>query len=144
MCSLKLCTQQMDANGNVITMRQVSQDRYEFKQKATPIHLKSRRAHPRRHPINAQFLGTSWRLRRAPQCRKSLIHGGWVCCLWVASCYEGSPSAKHVRTHSRVDTKCRIFFKKKDMAALNKLLAFFIVDIWRESPLPYHYHIQEW
>ena len=51
---------------------------------------------PRRHLINAQFLmGTSWRLCWVPQCRKPLIHWGWVC-LWVlvASCSEGSPSAK--------------------------------------------------
>ena len=50
------------------------------------LHLKSRRTRPRRHPINAQFLmGTSWRLCQVPQCRKSLLHGGWVC-LWVSGC----------------------------------------------------------
>ena len=33
-----------------------------------------------------------------------LMEGGCVCEWQVASCSEGSPSAKHVRTHSRVDT----------------------------------------
>ena len=55
------------------------ENRYEFKQEF-------RRTRPGRHSNNAQFLmGTSWSLRVVLQCRKSIIHGGWVC-LWVASC----------------------------------------------------------
>ena len=45
------------------------------------------------------------------------MEAGFVCEWQVASCSEGSPSAKHVRTHN--------------------LLTFFIGNIWRESPLPY-------
>ena len=56
--------------------------------------------------------------------------------LLAASCSEGSPSAKHVRTHSRVDTFAGSS-QQIDGAALNKLLTFLIADIWRESPLPY-------
>ena len=79
-------------------MRQASQDRYELKQKQLVL-LKSGRTRPRRHPINAQVLMVvlgatySWRV--------GLFVSGK---LLAACCSEGSPSAKHVRTHSRVDT----------------------------------------
>ena len=64
------------------------------------------------------------------------MEGGFVCDWQVASCSEGSPSAKYVRTRIGV----RHFAgssQKIDMAALNKLLTFFIGDIWQESPIPY-------
>ena len=86
------------------TMRQVSQDRYEFKQ-SKPYIWSLAASRPRRHPINAQCLmGTSWRLCWVPQGRKLFMEGGFVCEWQVASCSERSPSAKHVRTRSRVDT----------------------------------------
>ena len=64
------------------------------------------------------------------------MEGGFVCEWLVASCSEGSPSAKHVRTHIRVDTLQDLLKKLMGLRSLNKLLTFLIGDIWRESPLP--------
>ena len=44
---------------------------------------------------------------------------------------------KHVRTHIGVRHLQAGSSQKIDMAALNKLLTFFIGDIWQESPIPY-------
>ena len=113
---------------------------YEFKQKQL-LHLKSRRTHPRRHPINAHFLMEH--RGACAGCRSVESHlfmeGGLVCEWQVAtsSCSEGSPSAKHVRTHSRVDMNFAGSSQKLNEAVLNKLLTFWIGDIWQESPLPY-------
>ena len=58
--------------------------------------------------------------------------------MWqVASCSESSPSAKHVGSHSRVDMNFAGSSQKLDEVVLNKLLTFWIGDIWQESPLPY-------
>ena len=101
--------------------------------------LHNETTHPRRHPINAQFLmGTSWRLCRVPQCRKSLTHGGWVC-LWVASCHEGLPSAKHVTTHSRVDTLQDL---RKELIWLRSTNCWRFLSVISGESLPYH--IQKW
>ena len=88
---------------------------------------------------------SSWQEHRSAcaGCRSVESHlfmeGGFVCEWQVASCSEGSPSAKHVRTHSRVDTLQDLIKRIAGAApaALNKRLTFFIGDIWRESPLPY-------
>ena len=64
------------------------------------------------------------------------MEGGFVCDWQVASCSEGSPSAKHVRTHIGV----RHFAgssQKIDMAALNKPLTLSIAELCQESPIPY-------
>ena len=63
------------------------------------------------------------------------MEGGFVCEWQVASCREGSPSAKH-RTHRRVDT-LQDLLKKLMGLSFNKLLRFLIGDIWQESPLPF-------
>ena len=65
------------------------------------------------------------------------MEGGFVCEWQVASCSEGSPSAKHVGSHSRVDMNFAGSSQKLNEAVLNKLLTFWIGDIWQESPLPY-------
>jgi len=95
-------------------------------------------------PEGTPLMQTSWWEHRGAcaGCRSVESHlfmeGGFVCEWQVASCSEGSPSAKHVRTHIRVKHwLCRI--SKMDgaaPAALNKLLTFWIADISRESPLP--------
>ena len=90
-------------------------------------------------PEGTPLMQTSWWEHRGAcaGCRSVESHlfmeGGFVCEWQVASCSEGSPSAKHVRTHVRVKHwLCRIS-KKMDgatPAALNKLLTFWIADIW--------------
>ena len=67
------------------------------------------------------------------------LEGGYVCEWLVASCSEGSPSAKHVRTHSRVDTL-------QDL--LKKLMGLRSTNCWRFglviSGESHPYHIREW
>ena len=70
------------------------------------------------------------------------MEGGFVCEWQVASCTEGSPSAKHVRTHSRVDILQDLV---KKLLGLRRLR---FTNCWRSLPVisgeSHPYHIQEW
>ena len=133
----------LTANVKFYTMRQVSQDRYEFKQKQL-LHLKSRRPAPE----GTTSMHSSWWEHRGAcaGCRNveshSFMEGGLVCEWQVASCSEDSPSAKHVRIHSRVDTLQDLI---KKMLGLRRLRS---TNCWRFlsviSGESHPYHIQEW
>ena len=70
------------------------------------------------------------------------MEGGFVCKWQVASCSEGSPSAKHVRTHGRVDWVDTL----QDL--LKRLMGLRSTNCWRFlfviSGESHPYHVQEW
>ena len=102
MCSPKLCTRQMAISTqwdkcHEIDMNSSKSNSYFWSLVGTA-------------PQGTPSMHSSWCEHRGAcaGCRSVESHlfmeGGFVCEWQVASCSEGSPSAKHVRTHSRVDT----------------------------------------
>ena len=138
MGSLKLCTQQMAMS---FTMRLVSQVRYMNSSKSNSYIWSlvgpTLEGTPSMHISWWNIVGACAGCRSVES--HLFMEGGLVCEWQVAtsSCSEGSPSAKHVRTHSRVDMNFAGSSQKLNEAVLNKLLTFWIGDIWQESPLPY-------